>query len=119
METMVPRPWDPSQKFSKRIASIVIHGVPLHAWCEEAFSVIASKWGEVIIPETCDTDNLNMAYGRVGNLTDNQGLISSDITIVVDDSLYTINVLEDVFESNRLNPMLACDDVDEQFYQDD
>ncbi|KAI3698729.1 hypothetical protein L2E82_42505 [Cichorium intybus] len=113
------QPWDPSQTFTKRIASIVIHGVPLHAWCEEAFSVIARRWGEVIIPETCETDNLNMAYGRVGILTENSGLISYAVTITVDDVLYTINVMEDIFESNRLNPMLACNDIEDPFYHDD
>ncbi|KAI3740321.1 hypothetical protein L2E82_30749 [Cichorium intybus] len=113
------QPWDPSQKFTKRIASIVIHGVPLHAWCEEAFSVIARRWGEVIIPETCETDNLNMAYGHVGILTENSGLISCAVTITVDDVLYTINVMEDIFESNRLNPMLACNDIEDPFYHDD
>ncbi|KAI3501118.1 hypothetical protein L1887_28977 [Cichorium endivia] len=113
------RPWDPSQTFTKRIASVVIQGVPLHAWCEEAFSVIARRWGEVVIPETCETDNLNMAYGRVGILTENPGLISCAITINVDDALYTINVMEDIFESNRLNPMLACNDIEDPFYHDD
>ncbi|KAI3503430.1 hypothetical protein L1887_31871 [Cichorium endivia] len=63
--------WSPSLQLNKRIGSIMIYGIPMHALCEEAFTVIASKWGRVLIPDTCDTDNLNLAFGRVGILTDN------------------------------------------------
>ncbi|CAI9282935.1 unnamed protein product [Lactuca saligna] len=37
--------WDPECNFNEIIASIIIHGVPQHAWCEEAFSIIAKTWG--------------------------------------------------------------------------
>ncbi|KAI3708598.1 hypothetical protein L2E82_37880 [Cichorium intybus] len=50
---------------------------------------------------------------------DHPGLISSSLTIKVDDISYTINVIEDVFESNRLNPMLACNDPCDQFLYED
>ncbi|KAI3508665.1 hypothetical protein L1887_23674 [Cichorium endivia] len=111
-------------RFSKRIASIIIYGVPMHAWCEEAFTVIARKWEEVLIPEACDTDNLNLAFGRIGILTDHLGIISTSINIVVDGEQYKFNVIEDVFESNRLNLMLASidlqDDQDEpELFPDD
>ncbi|KAI3780732.1 hypothetical protein L2E82_10720 [Cichorium intybus] len=107
--------WSPQLQLNKRIASIIVYGVPMHAWCEESFSVIARKWGDVLIPESCDTDNLNLAFGRIGILTDHSGLISTSLSIIVDGVKYKINVLEDVFESNRLNPMLASIDVNDQF----
>ncbi|KAI3764635.1 hypothetical protein L2E82_14646 [Cichorium intybus] len=106
-------------QLNKRVASLIIHGVPQHAWCEEAFSVIASTWGRVLIPETCETDNLNLAFGRVGILTDFPGLISTSIIITVDDIKYSINIMEDLFESNRLNPMLACNDIGSEYEHGD
>ncbi|KAI3739751.1 hypothetical protein L2E82_30162 [Cichorium intybus] len=84
----------------------------------EGFPNIES-WGKVLIPEVCETDNLNMAFGRVGILTDHPGLISSTVNINVDDKLYPINGIEDLFESNRLNPMLACNDIESEFNQGD
>ncbi|KAI3507928.1 hypothetical protein L1887_22925 [Cichorium endivia] len=112
-------PWNQDMQLNKRIASLLIYGVPLHAWCEEAFSGIARSWGKVLIPEACETDNLNMAFGRVGILTDYPGLISSSVNISVDEKIYSINVIEDLFESNRLNPMLACNDIESEFNQGD
>ncbi|KAI3508827.1 hypothetical protein L1887_23845 [Cichorium endivia] len=108
-------PWNQDTQLNKRIASLLIYGVPLHAWCEEAFTTIASTWGKVLIPEVCKTENLNMAFGRVGILTDHPGLISSADRITVDDKMYVINVIEDLFESNRLNPMLACNDIESDY----
>lgn len=112
-------PWTSHLRLNKRITSIIVYGVPMHAWCEEAFTIIAGKWGEVIIPESCDTDNLNLAFGRIGILTDHPGIISTSTTIIVDGESYRLNVLEDVFESNRLNPMLASIDVTDHFGVED
>ncbi|CAI9284699.1 unnamed protein product [Lactuca saligna] len=73
-------PWDVECNFNEHIASLIIQGAPQHAWCEEAFSIIASN---------------------------------SSITISVDGILYKINVMEDIFESLKLSPVLAAND----FYQ--
>nr|KAJ0210611.1 hypothetical protein LSAT_V11C400216830 [Lactuca sativa] len=102
--------WNPKENFNVRIASIMIFGVPQHAWCEEAFSVIARKWGTVIIPEECATDNPNMAFGRVGILTSHPQLINQSITISVDESPFSITVLEDLLESTRLSPVVASNE---------
>nr|KAJ0214368.1 hypothetical protein LSAT_V11C400167170 [Lactuca sativa] len=106
-------PWKVECNFNERIASLIIQGVPLHAWCEEAFSIIASKWGKVVIPEECNTDSPNLAFGRVGILTSHPGIVSSAITISVDGIPYKINVMEDIFESLKLILVLAAND----FYQ--
>ncbi|KAI3737504.1 hypothetical protein L2E82_27508 [Cichorium intybus] len=87
-KTLVP--WKLHQQFTKRIASVIIYGVPPHAWCEVAFSTIAKNWGEILVPEPCDTENLNMAFGRTTILTDHPGLISSSLTVRIDDIPYTI-----------------------------
>ncbi|CAI9263272.1 unnamed protein product [Lactuca saligna] len=102
--------WNPKENFNVRIASIMIFGVPQHAWCEEAFLVIARKWGTVIIPEECATDNPNMAFGRVGILTSHPNLINQSITISVDESPFSITVLEDLLESTRLSPAVASNE---------
>nr|KAJ0211388.1 hypothetical protein LSAT_V11C400222230 [Lactuca sativa] len=103
-------PWDPKENFTERIASILIYGVPQHAWCEEAFSAITKTWGRVIIPDECSTDNTNMAFGRVGIITSQPGSISQTITIKVDNDVFNIIVMEDILESNRLNPIIASND---------
>ncbi|CAI9276846.1 unnamed protein product [Lactuca saligna] len=105
--------WDAEENFNERIASIIIQGVPQHAWCEEAFSIIAKTWGEVVIPEECNIDSPNLAFGRVGILTSHPGIISTAIKISVDGRNYTINIMEDIFESLKLSPVLAVND----FYQ--
>ncbi|CAI9264957.1 unnamed protein product [Lactuca saligna] len=102
--------WNPKENFNVRIASIMIFGVPQHAWCEEAFSVIARKWGTVIIPEECATDNPSMVFGRVGILTSHPNLINQSITISVDESPFSITVLEDLLESTRLSPVVASNE---------
>ncbi|KAL4561270.1 hypothetical protein LXL04_033434 [Taraxacum kok-saghyz] len=91
-------PWDINENFCERIASILIHGLPQHAWCEEAFSVIASTWGKVIIPEECATDNTNLAYGRMDRDTWMYGLER-------DSNEYIANLKDflKVAENNRVN----------------
>ncbi|KAL4554330.1 hypothetical protein LXL04_039550 [Taraxacum kok-saghyz] len=103
-------PWNPKENFCERIASILIYGLPLQAWCEEAFSVIAATWGTVIIPEECATDNTNLAYGRVGILTKHPGLTSQCIEVTIDEMQYKIIVIEDTLESTRLSPVVASND---------
>ncbi|CAI9294500.1 unnamed protein product [Lactuca saligna] len=105
--------WEIKHNFNERIASLIIQGVPQHAWCEEVFNIIASKWGLVVIPEECDIDSPNLAFGRVGILASHLGSISSFITIMVDGTPYMINVMEDIFESLKLSPVLGAND----FYQ--
>lgn len=76
--------WSAEFNFNEQIASLMIQGVPQHAWCEEAFSTIANTWGSLVIPDKCSTYSLNLAFGRVGILTSYPGIISSSITITVD-----------------------------------
>ncbi|CAH1426742.1 unnamed protein product [Lactuca virosa] len=40
--------WRVEDNHNERVASIIIQGVPQQAWCEEAFSIIASDWGTVL-----------------------------------------------------------------------
>nr|KAJ0189013.1 hypothetical protein LSAT_V11C800402950 [Lactuca sativa] len=102
--------WSMECKYNERIASIIIQGVPQHAWCEEAFSTTAKLWGSVVIPEECPTDSPNLAFGRVGILTSHPGLISSSIPVFVDGIHFEINIMEDIFESIKLSPVLASND---------
>ncbi|CAI9266882.1 unnamed protein product [Lactuca saligna] len=76
--------WSMECNYNERIASIIIQGVPQHAWCEEAFSSISKMWGSVVIPEECPTDSPNLAFGRVGILTSHPGLINLSIPVFVD-----------------------------------
>lgn len=53
-----------------------------------------------------------MAFGRVGILTAHQGLINTNITIAIDNLPYQITIVEDIFESSRLSPVMARNDFD-------
>nr|KAJ0195447.1 hypothetical protein LSAT_V11C700350330 [Lactuca sativa] len=103
-------PWSIGCNFNDRIASLIIQGVPQHAWCEEAFSIIASTWGKVVILEECITNSPNLAFERVGIITSHPGLINTAITIMVDGRPFVINIMEDLFESLKLSPVLAAND---------
>ncbi|CAI9300080.1 unnamed protein product [Lactuca saligna] len=102
--------WRVEDNHNERVASLIIQGVPQHAWCEEAFSIIAGNWGTVVIPEECATNSPNLAFGRVGIFTTHPGLISTSIKILVDGINYDINIMEDLFESLKLSPVLASND---------
>ncbi|CAI9281436.1 unnamed protein product [Lactuca saligna] len=102
--------WQIECNFNERVASIKIQGVPQHAWCEEAFSIIAKNWGTIVIPDECATDSLNLALGRVGIVTSHPGINGTSPTIFVDGRPYLINIMEDIFESLKLNPVLASND---------
>ncbi|CAI9298101.1 unnamed protein product [Lactuca saligna] len=67
-------------------------------------------WGSVVIPEECPTDSPNLAFRRVGILTSHHGLINFSITVFVDGIRFEINVMEDIFESIKLIPVLASND---------
>lgn len=67
----------------------------------------------MVIPEECNTSSPNLAFGRVGILTSHPGIISSSIKILVDGKPYQINIMEDIFKSLKLSPVLAAND----FYQ--
>nr|KAJ0206798.1 hypothetical protein LSAT_V11C500242850 [Lactuca sativa] len=90
------------QPWFKKITPWEVECVPQHAWCEEAFSIIATN-----------TDSPNLAFGRVGILTSHPDIVSSSITILVDGIPCKINVMEYIFESLKLSPVLAAND----FYQ--
>ncbi|KAL4570415.1 hypothetical protein LXL04_026067 [Taraxacum kok-saghyz] len=103
-------PWSMKENFNERIASILIYGIPQQAWCEEAFTAIASSCGKVIIPEECASDNPNLAFGKVGILTTHPGLVSQTIVVTIDNQQYNITAIEDTLESTRLSPVVASND---------
>lgn len=41
--------WSKECNFNEWVASLIIQGVPQHAWCEEALKIIAKTWGIVVI----------------------------------------------------------------------
>ncbi|CAI9287916.1 unnamed protein product [Lactuca saligna] len=80
---------------------------------EKGKSIIEKTWGIVGILDECNTDSPNLAFGRFGILTNHFGIISSSITISVDEMPYQINIMEDIFESLNLSSVLTSND----FYQ--
>lgn len=66
----------------------------------------------MVILDECQTDCLNMSFGRVGILTSHQGLINMNITIVVDNHPNQITIMEDISESTTLSLVLARNEFD-------
>ncbi|MDV2887823.1 DUF4283 domain-containing protein, partial [Alkalihalophilus pseudofirmus] len=42
--------WQKDFTVKERLASILIHGVPPHAWTEDSFNAIGKVFGEVVSP---------------------------------------------------------------------
>nr|GEZ38905.1 nucleotide-binding alpha-beta plait domain-containing protein [Tanacetum cinerariifolium] len=61
------QPWTSELKTEDRITWLRIEGLPIHVWCSEAFSQIASVWGTVLIPDECETNDPNFVYDDHGN----------------------------------------------------
>ncbi|GJW03956.1 RNA-directed DNA polymerase, eukaryota [Tanacetum coccineum] len=87
-------PWTPNTKTENRVAWLCIEGLPLHVWCSEAFSLIASLWGSILIPDECRQDDTNMWYGQVCILTKSKSFIDTVHEIKVDGSHVLIRVYE-------------------------
>nr|GEV63966.1 RNA-directed DNA polymerase, eukaryota [Tanacetum cinerariifolium] len=78
------QPWTSELKTEDRITWLRIEGLPIHVWCSEAFSQIASVWGTVLIPDECETNDPNFVYGKVCILTREMHHLNKVIDIKVD-----------------------------------
>ncbi|CAH1422868.1 unnamed protein product [Lactuca virosa] len=58
----------------------------------------------------CIKNSPNLAFERVGIVITYRGLINTGILILVDGMPYLINVMEDLFESLKISPVLAAND---------
>ncbi|GJW01990.1 RNA-directed DNA polymerase, eukaryota [Tanacetum coccineum] len=87
-------PWNNKFKHEDRLVWLSIEGLPPHAWHEAAFSRIASSWGDIIVPETCNSTSNNLVAGKVCVRTKCMNVILHTMPILVDDSHMCIRVRE-------------------------
>ncbi|GJV67919.1 hypothetical protein Tco_1483428 [Tanacetum coccineum] len=89
-------------KTEDRITWLRIEGLPIHVWCSEAFSHIASVWGTVLIPDECETNDPNFVYGKVCILTREIHHLNKVIDIKVDGLVTKIRVSESIEDLDSL-----------------
>ncbi|GKB38590.1 hypothetical protein Tco_0883532 [Tanacetum coccineum] len=95
-------PWTNKVKLEDRLVWLSIEGLPPHAWHEATFSCIASSWGYIIVPETCNSTSNNLVAGKVYVRTKCMNVILHTMPILVDDNHMCIRVREIIGEGNVL-----------------
>ncbi|KAJ4827490.1 hypothetical protein Tsubulata_006837 [Turnera subulata] len=90
------KPWQKEDRVMNRRCWLFIRGVPLHAWCQEFFSLIASVFGSLIRvhPYTEQRQRLDGAILEV--LTSQGGRIEKEIEVIVTGTKYVLQVVEEV-----------------------
>ncbi|KAL6976005.1 hypothetical protein U1Q18_024800, partial [Sarracenia purpurea var. burkii] len=75
--------------------SLVVTGVPLHAWNEETFLLIGDLWGSAVSvdPKTVYKDELEV--GRILLSTDHRGIINHQCELKVGNFIYPIHCFEE------------------------
>ncbi|KAL4556991.1 hypothetical protein LXL04_035161 [Taraxacum kok-saghyz] len=82
----------------ERIAWIKITGVPILAWDESNFDLIANNYGKVLIQSNSFWDNKDISHGKVGILTTNRKRIDDEIITEIGGSLVRNGINE--FDDN-------------------
>ncbi|GKG12708.1 hypothetical protein Tco_0346945, partial [Tanacetum coccineum] len=77
-----------------RITWLSISGLPPNLWTPESFHTIASIWGNVIIPEECNSRQFNSTTGRVCILTTHLELIHTTSYVPTGKNLIPIRIRE-------------------------
>ncbi|GJT29449.1 putative RNA-directed DNA polymerase, eukaryota, reverse transcriptase zinc-binding domain protein [Tanacetum coccineum] len=98
-----------------RLAWIAIEGLPPQAWHEAAFTRIASTWGEVKFPETCDTKNINLVAGKVCIRTRCMELIQHNLPVTIEGIHVCVRICKLVGECHEIwvPDKLVAKDVDD------
>ncbi|KAL4562061.1 hypothetical protein LXL04_034251 [Taraxacum kok-saghyz] len=106
--------WSPEKQTLKRLASLHIVGIPPHAWMSCVFSDIGSIWGEIVVPEWCNSELRNRERGNVIILTQVSNFINETVELVVQNMRFKVMVTEDFIESGKLGPNLDVQFVNEE-----
>ncbi|GKB40473.1 RNA-directed DNA polymerase, eukaryota [Tanacetum coccineum] len=107
------QPWTKNFQVLNRLAWISIEGLPPQAWHEAAFTRIARAWGEIIFPEKCKTNNLNLVAGKVCIRTKCMDIIQHNMPVFVDDILTCVRIREHIGECYELCPTTSTTSDDE------
>ncbi|XP_042753995.1 uncharacterized protein LOC122195844 [Lactuca sativa] len=78
----------------ERLAWLRITGVPLRFWDTDNFSLIAGRYGQVIIPFDSIFDRRDLSMGNVGIITSLKNWINEEVKIYVEGETYKVGVVE-------------------------
>ncbi|GJS14891.1 RNA-directed DNA polymerase, eukaryota [Tanacetum coccineum] len=98
------QPWNNKFYLKSRLAWISIEGLPPQAWHESAFTRLAGEWGEVIFPETCNTNSLNSVAGKVCIRTKCMEIIQHNMLVIIDDIHVCVRIRKLIGECNEICP---------------
>ncbi|GLT25057.1 hypothetical protein SLA2020_002110 [Shorea laevis] len=102
-------PWVMATQNSHRMVWLRISGVPLKAWTDRCFQMIAGAFGEVILVHDDTKTKAILCDGRVMILSLEMGKISKVVNMKVDDQMYEIRVAEEEWRSDPDWWLSECD----------
>ena len=108
------RNWSVGFRAEERLTWLKIVGVPLHAWRQDIFSEIGSRWGHTLEFINCVWEETNhLEFGRVLVATSIRTQIDELKNIIIDGLVYRIRI----WEEESLLP-LKWDEEDTDEYED-
>ncbi|GJV19481.1 hypothetical protein Tco_1368501 [Tanacetum coccineum] len=113
------QPWNNKFNLKSKLAWISIEGLPPQAWHEAAFTRLAGEWGEVIFPETCNTNSLNLVAGKVFIRTKCMEIIQHNMPVIIDDIHVCVRIRELIGECNEICPAKKVEYDDHTSSSDD
>ncbi|KAK7259210.1 hypothetical protein RIF29_24810 [Crotalaria pallida] len=92
------RKWSPSKVVRERYVWIRCFGIPVQAWEEDFFSMLASKWGRMVELERKTKNRERLDIGSFLIATTSNRCIDESIPVKVGDLIVDIRVVEDPLE---------------------
>ncbi|XP_045802504.1 uncharacterized protein LOC123896113 [Trifolium pratense] len=89
------RPWSPREVDNERLVWLRVYGVPIHAWNDKFFSLIAKQYGIFLNADDTTSKKLSMDVARILIRTPGLKAIDDFISVKVDDELFQIRLIED------------------------
>ncbi|GLT82978.1 hypothetical protein SLE2022_012940 [Rubroshorea leprosula] len=93
-------PWDEAPQNYGRLVWVRISGVPLKAWSERCFEMIAASLGEVVLVHEDTKSKSILCDGRVLILCSERNKIAKTLKLKVEEKLYQIGVTEEEWRAD-------------------
>ncbi|GAU50749.1 hypothetical protein TSUD_191130 [Trifolium subterraneum] len=108
-------PWKPHLLSESRETWIQVYGIPLHAWEENSFKMIAGRFGVFLDFDTATIGKLSFEVARVKLRTARRVLIDTVLQLLVQGVRYDVWVVEDRcsgWDDRREEEVGLCDQAD-------
>lgn len=90
------RPWNENDVSLRKRVWTRWYGVPLHAWTEKFFNLVATRFGPVIKIDKNTLNKSNLLFARVMIRTPLHKISRIPVKIMVDGTLFHIRIVEEV-----------------------